>query len=153
MGSRNVATAPRTSKANPLRDGSIIRRRTHPSPGALIEKSALPRRADLRREWPQPDIVEPGLVAEIRHSAEHVIGITKVLDVKARWLGHKLHTDVAILVDGHSTVGDADNISASLKRELFAHIPVLSVANVRVHGTEIDAPGVAGGSHPQGHQR
>ena len=83
------------------------------------------------------DGVEPGMVAEVRHSAEHVKGITKVLDVKARWLGHKLHADVAILVDGGLTVDQSDKICAALKRELFAHIPVLTVANVRIHGSEV----------------
>ena len=80
------------------------------------------------------DGVEPGLIAEVRHSAEHVKGITQVLDVKARWLGHKLHADVAVVVDGSSSVSEADKIGAALKRELFAHIPLLTVANVRVHG-------------------
>lgn len=82
------------------------------------------------------DGVEPGLVAEIRHSADHVKGIKEILDVKARWLGHKLHTDVAILIDGYASMHEADKISAALKKELFAHIPVLTVANVRVHGSE-----------------
>nr|WP_318013259.1 cation diffusion facilitator family transporter [Mesorhizobium sp. CA6] len=40
------------------------------------------------------DGVEPGLVDEIHHAADHVAGIEKVADVKARWLGHKLHVDV-----------------------------------------------------------
>ena len=95
------------------------------------------------------DGVEPGVVAEVRHSAEHVKGITKVLDVKARWLGHKLYADVAVQVDGGSSVNEADQISAALRRELFAHIPVLTVANVRVHGNDplaeiaaIDGPAV-----------
>jgi cation diffusion facilitator family transporter len=91
------------------------------------------------------DGVEPSLVAEIRHSAEHVKGIREILDVKARWLGHKLHTDVAVLIDGGASMNEADKISAALKKELFAHIPVLTVANVRVHGTvpETVAPQVA----------
>ena len=91
------------------------------------------------------DGVEPGLVAEIRHSAEHVKGIKEILDVKARWLGHKLHTDVAVLIDGGASMNEADEISAALKKELFAHIPVLTVANVRVHGAapETVAPSVA----------
>ena len=85
------------------------------------------------------DGVEPGLVGEIHHSGEHVAGIKKVLDVKARWLGHKLHADVAILVDAASTVAEADRITAALKDELFAHIPALTDANVRVHGSEPSA--------------
>ena len=91
------------------------------------------------------DGVEPGLVAEIRHAAEHVKGIRQMHDVKARWLGHKLHTDVAILIDGGVSMIEADKISAALKKELFAHIPTLTVANVRVHSAapETVAPQVA----------
>ena len=32
---------------------------------------------------------------EIHHAAEHIPGI-KVVDAKARWIGHRLHADVAI---------------------------------------------------------
>ena len=81
------------------------------------------------------DGVEPGTVDEIAHAAEHVAGIKEVLDVKARWLGHHLHADVAILVDDKLSVADADRIGESLKQELFAHLPALSVANVRLHGS------------------
>ena len=97
------------------------------------------------------DGVEPGLIAEVRHSAEHVKGITQVLDVKARWLGHKLHVDVAVLVDGGSSVNEADKIGTALKRELFAHIPVLTVANVRVHGTDLNTSAAAIERHAGGH--
>jgi len=81
------------------------------------------------------DGVEPGTVGEIQHAAEHVVGIRRVLDVKARWLGHQLHADVAILVDNKLSVADAERIGESLKHELFAHLPPLSVANVRLHGS------------------
>lgn len=81
------------------------------------------------------DGVEPGIVKEVMHAAEHVGGITKILDVKARWLGHKLHADVAVLTDQNASLAEADKIANALKAELFAHIPTLSVANVRVHGS------------------
>ncbi|MDX8512612.1 cation diffusion facilitator family transporter [Mesorhizobium captivum] len=77
------------------------------------------------------DGVEPGLVDEIHHAAEHVVGIEKVAEAKARWLGHKLHVDVAIAVNDGLLLAAANNIAASLKAELFAHIPALDVATVR----------------------
>ena len=93
------------------------------------------------------DGVEPGLIAEIRHSADHVVGIEKVSDVKARWLGHKLHADVTILVDGGSSVEAGGKISSALEHELFAHIPALSVINVRVNGSERESVGLPAGHH------
>ena len=77
------------------------------------------------------DGVEPGLVAEIRHAAEHVTGIEKIVEIKARWLGHLLHVDVTIAVDDAMLLASANDIVASLKSELFHHIPGLAVANVR----------------------
>ena len=89
------------------------------------------------------DGVEPGVVAEVRHSAEHVPGIVKVLEVKARWIGHKLHADVAVAVPGDLSMNEADDIGAALKRELFAHIAPLSAANVRVHAARAVTQSVA----------
>ena len=98
------------------------------------------------------DGVDLALISEIGHAAEHVSGIKKVLDVKARWLGHKLHSDVAVLVEGNLSVAEADKIGTSLKREMMAHIPTLSVVNVRVHGSDpvaasAPAPAHAGRHH------
>ncbi|MBS0232544.1 MAG: cation transporter [Proteobacteria bacterium] len=81
------------------------------------------------------DGVEPGLVDEVRHAAAHVKGISKVIDVRARWLGHKLHVDAVVLIDPKASLAEADTVSQALKSELFAHVPALTVANVRVHGS------------------
>src|SRR5215217_5651666 len=45
------------------------------------------------------DGVEPSIINEIRHAAEHVPGIRQVHDIRARWIGHKLHAEIAIGVD------------------------------------------------------
>ncbi|CDX22388.1 putative transmembrane efflux protein [Mesorhizobium plurifarium] len=88
------------------------------------------------------DGVEPGLVGEIHHAADHVVGIERVVDAKARWLGHKLHVDVEIAVNDGLLLAAANNIAASLKAELSAHIPALDVATVR-----FAEPRTEGGHH------
>ncbi|KUM27801.1 cobalt transporter [Mesorhizobium loti] len=85
------------------------------------------------------DGVEPGIVDEVHHAAAHVQGIEKVIEAKARWLGHKLHVDVAIAVNDALLLAAANNIAASLKAELFAHIPALDVAIVRFAGPQPEA--------------
>jgi divalent metal cation (Fe/Co/Zn/Cd) transporter len=77
------------------------------------------------------DGVEPGIIDAIHHAAEHVSGVHRVLDAKARWLGHKLHAEVSIAVDENLPVASAREISASLQRELREHVPALAEANVR----------------------
>ncbi|MDB5526513.1 MAG: cation transporter [Rhizobium sp.] len=78
------------------------------------------------------DGVEPGVVDEIEHSVAQVQGIQKVTEAKARWLGHKLHIDVAVLIDPGILLAEANVITAKLEEELFAHIPALAVATVRI---------------------
>ena len=58
-------------------------------------------------------------------------GIREITEARARWLGHKLHVDVAIAVDDGLLLAEARAIAEDLERELFKHIPALSVAQVR----------------------
>ena len=94
------------------------------------------------------DGVEPGITAEIRHAAEHVPGIVKVLDARARWMGHRLHADVAIAIDDASPMSEGVAISRRLKAELLEHIPALRSANVTFDASDLPVPASepAGGS-------
>lgn len=78
------------------------------------------------------DGVEPGITDEIRHAAEHVPGIRQVIDVRARWLGHRLNAEVDVALDGTTTVLAADVITTQFERELFQHMPALAAARIRV---------------------
>ncbi|MGO6711157.1 cation diffusion facilitator family transporter [Rhizobium leguminosarum] len=78
------------------------------------------------------DGVEPDITDEIRHAAEHVEGIGGLTDVKARWIGHRLHADVTISVSGDKTVAEANGIVATLRNELHAHLPALGTATIQI---------------------
>jgi cation diffusion facilitator family transporter len=77
------------------------------------------------------DGVEPEITDEIRHAAKHVPGVLAVRDAKARWIGHKLHAEVAIAVDPTLSVAAASEIAAALERELHAHLPALAAASIQ----------------------
>lgn len=79
------------------------------------------------------DGVEPDVIDQIHHAAEHVPGAA-VVDAKARWLGHKLHAEVTIAVNDNLSLAEAQAISALVERELRAHMPALAAANVRFDG-------------------
>ncbi|CAN7340091.1 cation diffusion facilitator family transporter [Rhizobium sp. LjRoot258] len=78
------------------------------------------------------DGIEPGTAEEVRHAAEHVKGIESVVNVKARWLGHKLHADVTIAVDPSQTVAEANALVVALRNELNAHLPALATATIQL---------------------
>ena len=75
------------------------------------------------------DGVEPAIVDEIQHAAEHVKGI-KIVSAKARWLGHRLHTDIAIAVDDKLPVSAGVKLAEQLRSELLGHISALRTATI-----------------------
>jgi len=89
------------------------------------------------------DGIDPNVTAEIRHAAEHVPGIAQLVDVKARWLGHKLAADLTIAVDKSLSVAEANSIAAALKDELHEHIPPLAHATIQFDTGEV-VPAVKG---------
>ena len=78
------------------------------------------------------DGIEPETTAEIRHAAEHIPGIKQVLDVRARWLGHRLNAELDVALDGAMSLDQADAIAMQFEHELTDHLPALSSARIRV---------------------
>jgi cation diffusion facilitator family transporter len=78
------------------------------------------------------DGIDPAIADEIRHAADHVAGIEEVADVKARWLGHRLHADVVIAVKSDLRLHEANRISEAFRAELFQLLPALAAANIRI---------------------
>lgn len=85
------------------------------------------------------DGVDPAVVDEIRHAAEHVAAIREVTDIRARWLGHRLHAEVNIAVESHLTVAKAHAVAADLRHRLLHAVPHLSL--VVVHVDPLDQSG------------
>lgn len=79
------------------------------------------------------DGVEPHVVDEIRHAAEHVADIREVLGVRARWLGHELFAEIDIALASDIAVSQADRVAAALEHELLDHLSALKSAHIRVH--------------------
>ena len=78
------------------------------------------------------DGVDPDVVGRIRHAAEHVAAVRRILEVRARWLGHRLTAELDVAVAGGTTLREAEALSGQLEHELLAHIPGLSAARIRV---------------------
>jgi cation diffusion facilitator family transporter len=85
------------------------------------------------------DGVEPHIVDEIRHAAEHVDAVKKVTDVRARWLGHRLHAELNIAVPSDLSVADAHNVAKEVHHQLTHHLDYLS--SIVVHVDPIEEAG------------
>jgi cation diffusion facilitator family transporter len=78
------------------------------------------------------DGIEPEILAEIEHAPMHVDGVRGVDNVRARWLGHKVHADLDVVVDRELSVADAAAITARVKAALEDHVPAFGGAVVSV---------------------
>jgi len=78
------------------------------------------------------DGIEPGILAEVEHAPMHVDGVQGVANVRARWLGHKVHADLDVVVDGSLSVDETAAITARVKAALADHVPAFGGAVVAV---------------------
>lgn len=81
------------------------------------------------------DGVEPEILEEISHAVKHVSGVQDVSDVRARWLGHKLHIEMNIAVEPSLSVTAGHDIANEVQHELHHHLHYLSLAVVHVDPT------------------
>ena len=85
------------------------------------------------------DGVETDTVDTIAHAASHVAGVNEVTDVRARWIGHRLHADVSVSVPGELSVAEGHAIAKEVRHQLLHHLPHLG--GVAVH---VDPDGESG---------
>ena len=78
------------------------------------------------------DGVEPGAIEEIRHAASNVPGVEDVSEVRARWLGHRLHAEVNVAMDPDLSVSEGHAIAREVNHQLLHHLSYLSGAVIHV---------------------
>ena len=78
------------------------------------------------------DGAEPNVIDELRHAAEHVPQVKEVTEVRARWLGHRLHAELNVAVDPELTIAQAHAIAAEVRHQLLHHLDYLSLVVIHV---------------------
>ena len=71
------------------------------------------------------DGVDPHVIDEIRHAAAHVPQVKEVTDIRARWLGHRLHAEVNVTLPSQITVAAAHTIAEEVRHQLLHHLKYL----------------------------
>ncbi|MGH2398305.1 MAG: cation diffusion facilitator family transporter [bacterium] len=78
------------------------------------------------------DGVEPEVIDEIHHAARHVAGVREVAEVRARWIGHRLHAEVNIAIDPGLSVAEGHAIAKEVHHQLMHHLNYLAGATIHV---------------------
>jgi cation diffusion facilitator family transporter len=76
--------------------------------------------------------IEPEILTQIEHAPMHVEGVREVPRVRARWLGHKVVSDVEIGVDPEISVREACAISEAVEQSIRGHVRNLGEVVVRL---------------------
>lgn len=99
------------------------------------------------------DGVDPSIRDEIAHAAGHVSGVNRVVDARARWIGHKLRAELTVQVDDQLPVSQANAITAELRQSLHNHLPALDGVTIQLghaHADEAITASHGGHHHAQG---
>jgi cation diffusion facilitator family transporter len=78
------------------------------------------------------DGVEPHVVEDIRKHAGNVNGVKQILNVKARWSGHMVLTEVFIKIDPHYSALEVHEIVEKVEHEIMNHVNYVSNVTVDV---------------------
>lgn len=79
------------------------------------------------------DGVEPDVLDEIHHATHHVAGVRDITEIRARWIGHRLHAEVNVAVDPAMSVSDGHTVAKEVHHQLRHHLKSLSGASIHVH--------------------
>ncbi len=86
------------------------------------------------------DGIEPEIVSAIEHAPTHITGVRGVHQVRARWVGHKVQTDLHITVDPDLSVRESHAIVEEVEQTLRGHIRSFGGAVVHVCPAEEPRP-------------
>ncbi|MCA1842329.1 MAG: cation diffusion facilitator family transporter [Actinobacteria bacterium] len=74
------------------------------------------------------DAVDPALTEQARSTLTGVEGVQDVGDLRIRWIGHRLHAEAEITVDGDLPLAAAHGIAEEARHSLLHDIPRLTSA-------------------------
>lgn len=85
------------------------------------------------------DGVDPAIIAAIRYAVQHLPEVQEVTQVRARWVGHRLHAELNISVSPELSVAQGHAIATAVRHQLLHHLPYLG--NAIIHVDPLDASG------------
>lgn len=86
------------------------------------------------------DTVDPGLADQARAVLHNVDGVEDVGALRVRWIGHRLHAEVEVVVDAESSLVAAHAVAEAARHRLLHDVPRL--ASAIVHADPCDHDGI-----------
>lgn len=79
------------------------------------------------------DGVEPEVLESLHHAISHVpeIETEAIANLRTRWLGHRLHVEMDIMLPPNLSLQETQGITDTVEEQLKAHVPYLGLIVVR----------------------
>jgi cation diffusion facilitator family transporter len=78
------------------------------------------------------DAIEPEIVEDIARAASQTVGVSKVEFVRARWIGHRIHSEVGVQMSGGESVAESYEVSERIRETAQRMVPKLERLTVEM---------------------
>jgi cation diffusion facilitator family transporter len=92
----------------------------------------IARDAAIRIWYRLMDAVDPHVVEEIEMHAGGVPGVASVSRIRARWVGHEIHADLALTLDGSPSLADARGVLDDVRKSVGESVRHVSDVTVEL---------------------
>ncbi|MBV9455879.1 MAG: cation transporter [Rubrobacter sp.] len=81
------------------------------------------------------DAIEPEIVENIERVASETAGVSKVKFVRARWIGHRIHSEVGVQMSGEQSMAESYEVSERIREAAQRNVPKLERLTVEMGPT------------------
>ena len=92
----------------------------------------IARDATMRIWYRLMDAVDPMVVDRIEQYAGDVPGVSQVTNIRARWLGHQIHAEVAVATNSDLPLEQTYRLASKVRDDLLTYVRHLSLVSVEV---------------------
>jgi len=92
------------------------------------------------------DGVDEEVITELRHGIEHVPGIIGSRNLRARWMGHRLHAEAEVIVAPDISIAQGIVLKRQVHEAVLAHLPALASLRIE-YGDATSQEAIARDSH------
>jgi divalent metal cation (Fe/Co/Zn/Cd) transporter len=79
------------------------------------------------------DAVDPELVDQAERTLMATPGVLEVRSIRMRWIGHRLHAEADLDIDGRVSVSDAHRLAHDAEHRLTHELPKLRTAAIHAY--------------------
>ena len=83
------------------------------------------------------DGIDPEVIDDIEYNAKSVEGVLSIKNIRLRWIGHRVHVELKLSVDGDLSLKSANEISEKVRKKILRKLKYISDATIHIQPKSI----------------